>query len=139
MAIVQTLCTSFKQEMLLAQHNLVSDTLKIALYTSMADLGASTTVYTTTEEVVGTGYTAGGEILTGATVLTSGTTAYVSFDNPAWAESSITARGALIYNTSNANKAIAVLNFGADKTSSNTPFTIQMPANDAANALIRFP
>ena len=135
MAFEQTLTTSFKQEVLLGVHDLDTDTIKLALYTAEASLGASTTVYGTTNEVVGTGYTAGGVILTGATVLTSGTTAYVDFDNAVWPTASFTARGALIYNASKGNKAIAVLDFGSDKTSSN--FTVTMPSNTATTALIR--
>ena len=137
MAFEQTLTTSFKQEVLLGVHDLDTDTIKMALYTASADLTASTTVYGTTSGVVGTGYTAGGVILTGATVLTSGTTAYVDFDNAVWPTAAFTARGALIYNASKGNKAIAVLDFGSDKTAT-TSFTVQMPANTATAALIRF-
>lgn len=137
MAFEQTLTTSFKQEVLLGVHDLDTDTIKLALYTAEASLGASTTVYGTTNEVVGTGYTAGGVILTGATVLTSGTTAYVDFDNAVWPTAAFTARGALIYNASKGNKAIAVLDFGSDKTAT-TSFTVQMPANTVTSALIRF-
>jgi VCBS repeat-containing protein len=99
-------------------------------------LGAATTAYTTTGETSGAGYTAGGNTLTGVTVLTSGTTAYVDFANPVWTSASFTARGALIYNASKSNKAIAVLDFGSDKTTTTT-FTVQMPANTASSALIR--
>ena len=137
MAFEQTLTTSFKQEVLLGVHDLDTDTIKLALYTAEANLGADTTVYGTTSEVVGTGYTAGGEALTGATVLTSGTTAYVDFNNAVWPVANFTARGALIYNASKGNKSIAVLDFGADKTTT-TSFTVQMPANTATSALIRF-
>lgn len=137
MALEQTLTTSFKQDCLLGVHNLAVDTIKMALYTASADLGAGTTVYGAANEVIGTGYTAGGVVLTGATVLTSGTTAYVDFDNAVWSPASFTARGALIYNASKGNKAIAVLDFGADKTATTT-FTVQMPANTATAALIRF-
>ena len=137
MAFEQTLTTSFKQEVLLGVHDLDTDTIKLALYTAEASLGASTTVYGTTNEVVGTGYMAGGEVLTGATVLTSGTTAYVDFNNAVWPVANFTARGALIYNASKGNKSIAVLDFGADKTTT-TSFTVQMPANTATSALIRF-
>jgi hypothetical protein len=136
MAFDQTLTTSFKQEILLGVHDLDTDTLKMALYLGTADLGAATTVYTTTGETSGAGYTAGGNTLTGVTVLTSGTTAYVDFANSSWDPASFTARGALIYNASKGNKAIAVLDFGADKTTT-TIFTVQMPANTATNALIR--
>jgi hypothetical protein len=136
MAFEQTLTTSFKQDILLGVHDLDTDTLKIALYLATADLGAATTVYTTTGETSGAGYTAGGNTLTGVTVLTSGTTAYVDFANPTWDPASFTARGALIYNASKSNKAIAVLDFGSDKTTTTT-FTVQMPANTASSALIR--
>ena len=136
MAFDQTLTTSFKQDILLGVHDLDTDTLKMALFLATADLGADTLVYTTTGETSGTGYTPGGNILTGVTVLTSGTTAYVDFADPAWDPASFTARGALIYNASKGNKAIAVLDFGADKTAT-TSFTVQMPANTATSALIR--
>jgi hypothetical protein len=136
MAFDQTLTTSFKQDILLGVHDLDTDTIKMALFLATADLGAATTVYTTTGETSGTGYTAGGLTLTGVTVLTSGTTAYVDFADPSWSPANFTARGALIYNASKSNKAIAVLDFGADKTATNT-FTVQMPANTATSALIR--
>jgi hypothetical protein len=136
MAFEQTLTTSFKQDILLGVHDLDTDTIKMALYLATADLGAATTVYTTTGETSGTGYTAGGKTLTGVTVLTSGTTAYVDFADPSWDPAAFTARGALIYNASKSNKAIAVLDFGSDKTAT-TIFTVQMPANTATSALIR--
>jgi len=136
MAFEQTLTTSFKQDILLGVHDLDTDTIKMALYLATADLGAATTVYTTSGETSGTGYTAGGETLTGVTVLTSGTTAYVDFADPSWDPAAFTARGALIYNASKSNKAIAVLDFGSDKTATTT-FTVQMPANTATSALIR--
>jgi hypothetical protein len=136
MSFDQTLTTSFKQEILLGVHDLDTDTLKMALYLGSANLGAATTVYTTADETSGAGYTAGGNTLTGVTVLTSGTTAYVDFANSSWNPASFTARGALIYNASKGNKSIAVLDFGADKTTTTT-FTVQMPANTATNALIR--
>ena len=136
MAFEQTLTTSFKQDILLGVHDLDTDTLKIALYLATANLGAATTAYTTTGETSGAGYTAGGNTLTGVTVLTSGTTAYVDFANPVWNPAGFTARGALIYNASKSNKAIAVLDFGSDKTTTTT-FTVQMPANTASSALIR--
>jgi len=134
MAIVQTQTTSFKKELYQAVHNLSTDTLKIALYTASADLNADTTVYSTDNEVSGTGYTAGGITLTGVTISTSDYTAYVNF-NTATFNASVTARCALIYNASKSNKSIAVLDFGSDKTSTN--FTITMPANTASAALIR--
>jgi hypothetical protein len=137
MAFDQTLTTSFKQDILLGVHDLDTDTLKMALFLATADLGAATLVYTTAGETSGTGYTPGGNVLTGVTVLTAGTTAYVDFADPTWNPASFTARGALIYNASKGNKAIAVLDFGADKTAT-TSFTVQMPANTATSALIRF-
>ena len=136
MAFDQTLTTSFKQDILLGVHDLDTDTIKMALFLATADLGAATTVYTTTGETSGAGYTAGGLTLTGVTVLTSGTTAYVDFADPSWNPANFTARGALIYNASKSNKAIAVLDFGSDKTTTTT-FTVQMPANTATSALIR--
>lgn len=137
MPILQGLCSSFKQESWLGIHDLDTDVLKMALYTGQANLSQATTVYTASGEVVGTGYAAGGEILTGVQVLLSGTTAYVVFDNPTWAGASFTCRGGLIYNASKADRAIAVLDFGADKTASGN-FTIQLPAATASTALLRF-
>jgi hypothetical protein len=136
MAFDQTLTTSFKQDILLGVHDLETDDIKMALFLATADLGAATTVYTTTGETSGTGYTAGGKTLTGVTVLTADTTAYVDFADPSWDPADFTARGALIYNASKSNKAIAVLDFGSDKTTTTT-FTVQMPANTATSALIR--
>ena len=134
MAIEQTLTTQAK---LIALQTLATGTLKMALYTADANLGASTLVYTTANEVVGTGYTAGGNTLTNVTVLSSGTTAYLDFDNVVWNPAVFTTRGALIYNTSLSNLAVAILDFGADKTTTTT-FTVQTPANTATAALIRF-
>ncbi len=133
------MCSSFKQQLFLGEHDLDTDTIKMALYTSTATLDASTTVYTTSNEVSssGTNYTAGGNTLTGATVSLSGTTAFVDFADTSWAASTITARGALVYNASKSNKAIAVLDFGSDKSSSSGTFTVQMPAATASDALIR--
>ena len=137
MAIFQTLVNSFKVEVLEAVHDFSTDTFKLALYVSTANLGAGTTVYGTSGEVVGTGYTAGGVTLTGTTVQSSGGTAYVDFGDATWSPASFTARGALIYNASKGNKAVAVLDFGADKTATNN-FVVQMPSNTASSALIRF-
>jgi hypothetical protein len=134
MAFDQTLTTQAK---FIALQYLATGTLKMALYTANADLGAGTLVYTTTDEVVGTGYTAGGNTLTNVTVQQSGTTAFFDFDNVVWNPANFTARGALIYNTSLGNLAVAVLDFGADKTTTTT-FTVQTPANTATAALIRF-
>lgn len=138
MPILQGMCSSFKQESWLGIHDLDTDTLKLALYTAAADLSQTTTVYTSTGEVpAGSGYSTGGVTLTNVQVLLSGTTAYVVFDNPTWAGASFVCRGALIYNASKADRAIAVLDFGADKTASGT-FTLQLPAATAASALLRF-
>ena len=136
MSIVQTQTTSFKAELYQGIHALTTDVIKIALYTASADLNADTTVYSSSNEVSGSGYTAGGKTLTPVTVSssTSDYTAYVGFPNISWT-GTITARCALIYNSSKANRAIAVLDFGSDKTSSN--FTITMPANTSTTALIR--
>jgi len=133
-SILQTQTTSFKIELYTAVHNLSADTLKIALYTANADLNESTTVYSATNEVTGTGYVAGGVALTGVTISSSGYTAYVDFADVVFG-ASVTARCALIYNVTQGNKSIAVLDFGSDKTSTN--FTITMPANTATAALIR--
>lgn len=135
--IVQTQTTSFKKELYEGIHDLLTDTIRIALYTALADLDESTTAYTTTNEISGTGYTAGGNILTGASVSSSGNTAYVSFDNSSWSGATFTCRGALIYNASKANRSIAVLNFGNDKTVNNQTFQIQFPPNVANSAVIR--
>lgn len=133
-SIVQTQTTSFKKELYQGIHDLSTDVLKIALYTANADLNQATTVYTTSSEVTGTGYVAGGITLTGTTINSDGYTAYVNFDNAVF-NASVTARCALIYNVTQGNKSIAVLDFGSDKTSTN--FTITMPANTASAALIR--
>jgi len=135
--IVQTQTTSFKAELYEGIHDLLTDTIEIALYTAYADLNAATTAYVATNEVTGTGYVAGGNTLTGATVQTSGTTVYVSFDDTSWANASFTCRGALIYNSSKANRSVAVLDFGSDKIVSNLTFTVQFPANAANSAIIR--
>lgn len=133
-SIVQTQTTSFKRELYQAIHNLTTDVLKIALYTASADLNEATTAYSVSNEVTGTGYVAGGVTLTGVAVSSSGYTAYVDFANVVFG-AAVTARCALIYNSSKANRSIAVLDFGSDKTSAN--FTITMPSNDASSALIR--
>jgi hypothetical protein len=135
MSIVQTQTTSFKKELYEAVHNLSTDTLKIALYTGNADLNEDTTAYSATNEVVASGYTAGGNTLTGVAISSSGYTAYVNWANTSWT-AAITARCALIYNVTQGNKSIAVIDFGADKTSTTT-FTITMPANTSTTALIR--
>lgn len=137
MPIFQTQTTSFKQELPQAVHNLLTDTIKIALYKSAASLGADTTVYSVTDEVVGTGYVAGGKVMTGVTIANQNNVVYIDFDDVVWTPASFTAAGALIYNASKGNKSIAVLSFGADKTAANT-FTIQMPTNTFDSALLRF-
>ena len=139
--IQQGLTNSFKQEMLQAGQNLATDTLKMALYTAFSDIGQATTVYTTDNEITGTGYTAGGEAVTGATISTDTQTGtvYVNFNNVSWPGANFTARGALIYNVTRANKSVAVLDFGSDKTFTSTNNTVTMPANTATTALIRFP
>lgn len=131
------MCSSFKEQLLKGEHDFDVDVFKIALYTSAATLSSATTVYSSADEVTGVGYTAGGIALTGTTVSLTGTTAFVDFNDAVWAASTITARGALIYNSSKSNKAVAVLDFGADKTSTTGDFTVQMPTNDAASAIIR--
>ena len=154
MAITQAVTTSFKSELLQGIHNFhngsgggtttttgTGNTFKIALFTSSATLSASTTAYATTNEVSGTGYSAGGNTLTNVDPTTSGTTALTDFADTTWSSASITARGALIYNSSttagSANRAVCALDFGADKTSTSGDFTIQFPAADASNAIIR--
>jgi hypothetical protein len=137
MAITQAMCNSFKTELLGGTHDLDTDTIKIALFTSSATLGASTTAYSTSNEVSGTGYTAGGNTLSGATISLSGSTAIVDFTDTTWSSATITARGALIYNSSKADRAIAVLDFSSDKSSTNGDFTVVFPAADASNAIIR--
>ena len=146
MTIAQTATTSFKVELLQAIHSFgptSPDTFKIALYTAASTIGPTTTVYTTTAEVVGTGYTAGGNTLVISTSPTSGNntanipTAFVSFSNTSWTSASFTARGALIYNSTEGNKSVAVLDFGADKTVSNDTFQIIFPTADATSAIVR--
>lgn len=136
MAISQAMCTSFKVEILDEQHDLIADTIKIALFTSSASLGAGTTAYSTSNEISGTGYSAGGETLTSKVVTTSGTTAYFDCANPTWTSASFTANGALIYNSTNNDKAIAVLAFGGDFTVAGGTFEIVLPA-PGATAIIR--
>lgn len=140
MAITQAMCTSFKTELLTGTHNFTNssgNTFKLALYTSSASLGAGTTAYTTSNEVSATGYTAAGAALTNVTPSADGTTAITDFADLTFSSSSITARGALIYNDSVSDKAVLVLDFGADKASSSGDFTIQFPAAAAATAIIR--
>ena len=140
MAITQAMCTSFKKEILEAVHNFKlsgGDTFKIALFTSSASLDATTTAYSTSNEVSGAGYSAGGNTLTRIDPATSGTTAFTDFANTTWSSATITARGAVIYNSTDSDKAVAVLDFGTDKASSSGDFTIQFPTPDASSAIIR--
>ena len=141
MAITQAMCTSFKKEILEAKHNFLKSggsTFKIPLYTSSASLGASTTAYTTTAEVSGTNYTAKGNSLTRVDPSTSGTTALTDFADTTWSSSTITARGAMIFNEdASGDTSVLILDFGSDKSSSSGDFTIQFPAADASNAIIR--
>jgi len=135
------MCTSFKKELLEAVHNFLlsgGDTFKIALYTNSAAFTAATTAYTATNEVTGTNYVAGGNTLTRIDPASSGTTAFTDFANTTWASSTITARGAMIYNdTAAGNPAVVILDFGSDKTSTNGDFTVVFPTADATNAVIR--
>ena len=140
MAISQALATSFKQELLQGIHDFTAstgDTFKVALFTSSATLGATTTAYSTSDEVIGAGYTAGGNTLTNISPTTSGTTAFTDFADTTWSAATITARGALIYNSSESDKAVAVLDFGGDKTSTNGDFSVLFPAATATDAIIR--
>jgi hypothetical protein len=150
MAITQAMCTSFKKELLLGVHRFgtnAADTMKLALYTSSATLDATTTAYSATNEASGTGYSAGGGSLTGVAPTTSSTTAFTDFADLTFTSSTITARGALLYNSTPSandesgsaltNPSVIVLNFGSDKTSSNGDFTIQFPTADASSAIIR--
>ena len=154
MAISQALCTSFKQEILQGIHNFTNgsgggtttstgtgNTFKIALFTSSASLGAGTTAYADSNQVSGTGYSAGGNTLTNVTPTVSSTTALTDIADTTWSSSTITARGALIYNSSttagSANRAVAVVDFGSDKTTSAGDFTITFPTADASSAIIR--
>ena len=137
MAITQTVCTSFKKELLEGIHIFGTHTFNIALYTSAATLNADTTVYSTDNEVSGTGYSAGGVALSDVTVSSGDGVGFVDFSDATWASSSFTARGALIYNATQGNKAVMVLDFGDNKTSNNSTFTVGMPANTSTAALIR--
>lgn len=137
MAITQEICNSWRQELLEGTHDFVNDTFKIALYTSSATLSKATTVYSATNEISGTGYTAGGGTLTNVVPALDGDVAIVSFDDFTFSSSTITARGALIYNSSAANRAVCVLDFTTDRSSDSGPFTINFPVVDAANAILR--
>jgi len=140
MAITQAMCTSFKTQLLTATHNFATNgnAFKLALYTSSATMGATTTAYSTSQEVSNSGsYSAGGGTLTKVAPTSSGTTAFTDFADITFTTATITARGALIYNDTNSDKAVCVLDFGSDKSSSSGSFTIQFPAADASNAIIR--
>jgi hypothetical protein len=135
------ICTSFKQEVLVGTHNFTNgaDAFKIALFTNSSSISVATTAYASSglNEITGTGYTAGGNTLVNVTPTTSGTTAYCDFSDTSWSTATITAYGAMIYNSSESDKAVCILNFGGDKTSTGGTFTIQFPADDATNAIIR--
>ena len=138
MAITQAVCNSFKQELLQGSHDLDGNTLKLALYTSNATLDASTTAYSTTNESSGTGYTAGGETVTSVAVSLSGNVAFVDFADVSFTSATISdAAGALLYNSSVSNKAIAVIDFGSTKSVTGGTLTITLPSANASNALIR--
>jgi len=143
MAISSAICNSFKQEILVATHDFTSstgDTFKLALYTSSATLGASTTAYSATNEITntaGTAYTAGGENLTSTTPVLDSSTAVCDFNDISWTSASFTANGCLIYNSSKSNKAVCAIAFGSDKTVTTGTFTIQFPTADASNAIVR--
>ena len=144
MAITQAMCTSFKKELLEGKHDFTNgaDAYKLALFTSSATLSAATTDYSTANEVSGTGYTAGGGTLVNVTPTSSGTTALTDFNDLTFSSSTITANGAMIYNTqtgggTGTTDAVVILAFGSDKTSTNGDFTIQFPTADATNAIIR--
>ena len=143
MAITSAICTSFKQELLVGTHNFTAttgNTFKIALFTSSASLGASTTAYSTSNEITnssGTAYTAGGATLTSVTPTTDSTKAVCDFADVSYSSASFTANGALIYNDTQSDKAVAVIAFGSDKTVTSGTFTIQFPTADATNAIIR--
>ena len=139
MAITQAICSSFKQELLEGIHNFAAsggDTFKLALYTSSASLDSSTTVYSATDEASGTGYTAGGATLTNTGTGLTGTTAFLDFDDYTWTSATISAAGALIYNASQSNKAVAVLSFGATYSSTNGNFQVTFPAATSTTAVI---
>ena len=142
MAITQTTCTSFKVELFKAEHDFDVHTFKMALFTSSATLDATTTAYSTSGEITntaGSAYTPGGENLTVAATFPKsiGTTAIVDFTNVSWSNATFTARGGLIYNSSASNKAVAVLDFGSDRSASASTFTIQFPIADASSAILR--
>jgi len=140
MAIQQGQTLSFRSDIVQGGQDLSANTLKMALYTAYATLNPSTTAYTTDNEITGTGYTAGGATITGVTINTDSNTntVYINFNNVSWPGANFTARGALIYNSTQSNKSIAVLDFGSDKTFTSTSNTVTMPVNAASTALLRF-
>ena len=139
MAITSAICNSFKQEILVEGHNLTNgaDTIKLALYTSSATLGAGTTAYVTTGQSSGTNYTAGGSNLTNVTPALSGSTAVCDFSDLTFSDATVTARGCLLYNSTNSNKAICAIDFGGDKTSTAGDFTVVFPSASSSAAIIR--
>ena len=137
MAITQAMCTQFKRDVMLGLHDLDSDTIKIALYTSSATLNATTTAYATTNEISGAGYTAGGVTLASASVVNNSTSGCFDSDDPSWTSATFTARGALIYNDTESDLAIAILDFGGDFTVAGGTFKIVFPAQTASNAIVR--
>jgi hypothetical protein len=140
MAITSAIATSFKQELLVGTHNFTNssgNSFKLALYTSSATLGAGTTAYVTTGEATGTNYTAAGSALTNVTPTTSSTTAFCDFADLTFSNATVTARGCLIYNDTNSDKAVCAIDFGGDKTSTAGDFTVVFPTADASNAIIR--
>ena len=137
MAITQAMCTQFKRDVMLGLHDLDTDTIKIALYTSSATLNATTTAYATTNEVSGAGYTAGGVTLANASVINNSTSGCFDSDDPSWTSATFTARGALIYNDTESDLAIAVLDFGGDFSVAGGTFRIVFPAQTANTAIVR--
>ena len=139
MAITSAICSSFKQELLVEGHNLTqgSDSIKLALYTSSATLGATSTVYVTPGQSTGTNYSAGGQALTNVTPALSGTTAVCDFADETFSTATVTARGCLLYNSTNSNKALCAIDFGGDKTSTAGDFTVVFPSATATGAIIR--
>ena len=137
MAITQAMCTQFKRDVMLGLHDLDSDTIRIALFTSSATLNATTTAYATTNEISGAGYTAGGVTLASASVVNNSTSGCFDSDDPSWTSATFTARGALIYNDTESDLAIAVLDFGGDFTVAGGTFKIVFPAQTASNAIVR--
>jgi len=138
MTIYQGLTTSFKVDILEGKQNVASDTLKMALYTAYATLDQDTAAYTSTNEISGTGYTAGGQTLSNVSIQSSSNTVYVSFDNVVWNPAQFTTRGALVYNSTKSNASIAVLDFGSDKIqTANNTFTVTLPPDTSSSALIR--